>query len=418
MRWLKVVLMMLLMVNLSFASEVERLVEKLVEKGIITEGEAYKILTEAEEEAKKQEAVARKDTDKISGWIKNTKFKGDARLRYEYIGRENQDGSYIADRERWRIRFRWGFDTKVNDQIEAGFRIATGDSQDPTSANQTLTQAFNDKYIWLDKAYITYKPVPTLSITGGKMTNPFYTNLIWSSDLNPEGVSFVKNFPVDEGKGNFYLLGGYFPILERSNDIEDPYMTGFQIGYAGKIQEKKFKAAIAYYDYNGIKDSKASEISPSCYNKGNTLYGSGTNARYKYDYDILDLSVEFTPFEFNYRDTMLPLTFYGDYGKNIAAGVKENIGYLYGFQLGSAKKQKSWQFNYDYRRLEADAVVEFMPDDSFAQGGTDCKGHTLGFRYATSDNSTLGITYMITEGLGNTKKVDADILQIDYSVSF
>ncbi|MDD3726308.1 MAG: putative porin, partial [Candidatus Ratteibacteria bacterium] len=237
-------LLLIVVVSVSFASEVDRLVEKLVEKGILTEGEAYKILAEAEEEARAQEALARKDTDKISGWIKNTKFKGDIRLRYEHAERDNQDGSYIADRDRTRVRFRWGFDTKVNDRLETGMRIATGDSSDPTSANQTFTNAFDDKSIWLDRAYLKYNfaSIKTLSFTGGKIANPFLsTNLVWSGDLNPEGIILQKTFPVKSNTGEFFITGGYFSVKERSSDITDPYMLGTQVGYNGKIGNKKFK---------------------------------------------------------------------------------------------------------------------------------------------------------------------------------
>ncbi|MCX8082485.1 MAG: putative porin [bacterium] len=427
-RTMKIIITLLIIagVSFSFASEVDRLVEKLVEKGILTEGEAYKILAEAEEEARAQEALARKDSDKISKWIKETKFKGDIRLRYENIERDNQDGSYIADRDRTRIRFRWGFDTKVNDRLEAGLRLATGDSADPTSANQTLTEAFSDKSIWLDRAYLkyTFASVPTLSLTGGKIANPFIsTNLVWSGDLNPEGIVLQKTFPIknNEGKdiGEFFVTGGYFPVWENKDSITDPYMLGTQLGYRGKIGERSFKAAVVYYDYDDIANQEAAKVSPSCNNKGNTLYTSGGKKYYKYDYDIWGAYIDFTPVEFTLKEEKLPLTLYGEYVRNIGSSdIDGDTGFIYGFKLGNAKKQKTWEFSYDYRRLEADAVLEFMPDGSFSEGGTDAKGHTFGFKYATTDSSTLGITYMISEGLGTNKKRDVNTLQVDYAVSF
>jgi len=423
MRRLIITLMVFLVAGFSFASEVERLVDKLVEKGVLTQGEAYKILAEAEEEARKQEALARKDTDKISGWIKNTKFKGDIRLRFENAEMDNQDGSSIADRDRTRIRFRWGFDTKVNDRTEVGLRIATGDNTDPTSANQTFTKGFSDKNIWLDRAYLKYNfaSIQNLSFTAGKMANPFLsTNLVWSGDLNPEGLLLKKEFPLkkeeEKEMGRFFVSAGYFPVYEDKDSITDPYMIGTQLGYTGTIGEKPFKAAIAYYDYEDIKGQKASSISPDFYNKGNTLYGA--DKRYQYDYDILGAYLEFSPVEFSVGERKIPLTIYGDYVRNLYSSVDGDTGFLYGFRLGKVKEQKTWEFSYDYRRLESDAVLEFMPDGSFSEGGTDAKGHTFGFRYATTDNSTLGISYMIAEGLGTNKKRDVNTLQIDYAISF
>lgn len=398
-----VAVMLVLSTTLAFGSEVDRLVEKLVEKGILTEAEAYKIAAEAQDEANKQEAVAKTDSDKISNWIKNTSFKGDARIRYEVHDRDAKD-----DRHRTRLRFRWGFDTKVNDQIKAGFRIATGDSAQASSANQTFTTSFDDKPIWLDKAYVTYSPVKNFSLTGGKMTNPFYnTNLVWSGDLNPEGAIAQLNIPA---QGNIFATAGYFPIYENKDDYEDPYMLGFQAGYSNS----RFKIAAAYFNYDGLKGGTAATISPSFENKGNTLSGG----KYVYDYQLFNATAELTPFEIPIGEKKLPVKLYADYVKNVADDVKNDKGYLFGIQLGGAKAKNTWQLNYDYRRLEADAVAEFMADGSFAEGGTDAKGHSIAFKYAASDKSTLGVSYMITEGLGNKKIEDVNTLQIDYAVAF
>lgn len=414
----KIMIILLMIVGISFATEIDLLVEKLVEKGILTKEEAQKIVEEAKKETKEQEKTVKKDIDKISKWIKDTKFKGDIRLRYDY-------SQVTGDpyRDRTRIRFRWGFDTMVNEGLDVGFRIATGESTDPTSSNQTFTNAFSDKKIWLDLAYLkyTFASIPTLSFTGGKMKNPFIsTDLVWDGDINPEGFIIQKTFPVKREEktiSEFFITGGYFPVLEIKNDVKDPYMLGMQLGYRGKIGQKDLKTAIAYYDYNYIADSKASSISPDYYNKGNTLYTVGGEKYYRYNYDILDAYIEFTPFEFISKGNKIPFTLYGEYVKNISSSVTENNnGFICGFRVGSAKKQNTWEIKYDYRRLEADAIIEFMPDSDF--GGTDIKGHMIGFKYALTNNSSIGISYLISNALGINKTKDVKTLQIDFVVSF
>ncbi|MCM8829529.1 MAG: putative porin [Candidatus Omnitrophica bacterium] len=405
---LMVVATLIFSTMVAFGSEVDRLLDKLVEKGILTEAEAYKISLEAQDEVNKQEAIAKTDVDKISKWIKNTSFKGDARIRYEVHDRELKD-----DRHRTRLRFRWGFDTKVNDQIKAGFRIATGDSAQASSANQTFTNSFDDKPIWLDRAYITYTPAAfkNLSFTGGKMSNPFYnTNLVWSSDINPEGVITQIDIPITPTPGKIFATAGYFPVYESKDDYKDPYMLGLQAGY----ENNRFKSAVSYYHYDGLKGGVAKNISPSFYDKGNTLSGG----KYVYDYHLLNLTTELTLIELPFGENKMPLKLYGDYVNNIADDVKNKEGYLFGIKLGKAKNKKTWEFGYDYRRIESDAITDFMADGSFCEGGTDSKGHTIGFKYATSDNSTLGISYMITEGLGNKKTDKVNTLQIDFAVAF
>ena len=48
-----------------------------------------------------------------------------------------------------------------------------------------------------------------------------------------------------------------------------------------------------------------------------------------------------------------------------------------GATLGKAKDKGSWQFDYNYRDLEADAVVGAFSDSDFAGGGTGAEGHKL-----------------------------------------
>jgi len=162
-----------------------------------------------------------------------------------------------------------------------------------------------------------------------------------------------------------------------------------------------------------LKGETAADVSPGYNNQGNTLSGG----KYVYDYQLFNVNAEFTPFEIPFKESLLPVKFYADYVKNRAEDVENEEGYLFGVKVGGAKKKNTWELGYDYRRIESDAVTEFMTDGSFSQGGTDSKGHTFGFKYATSDNSTLGISYMVTEGLGNKKKVDVNTVQVDYAVA-
>ena len=61
---------------------------------------------------------------------------------------------------------------------------------DMTSANQTFDMF--DKYaIWVDRAYAQWTPkaVKGLSVTAGKMPNPWETSdLVWDPDISPDGV--------------------------------------------------------------------------------------------------------------------------------------------------------------------------------------------------------------------------------------
>ena len=81
----------------AMAGEVDILVRKLVEKGILNKDEGDKILQETKQEAAKEKEQAVKEVKAevakeakegkfgiIPEWVRKTKFYGDFRLRYEY----------------------------------------------------------------------------------------------------------------------------------------------------------------------------------------------------------------------------------------------------------------------------------------------------------------------------------------------
>jgi hypothetical protein len=112
---------------------------------------------------------------------------GDVRVRGESFFQEG-----VADRNRARIRVRFGFDGKLNEDFFGGIALATGSLGDPTTTNESLTNNFDRKTVALDRGYITYNPIAHkwLSITGGKFApNWQKTSVTLDPDLNVEGFS-------------------------------------------------------------------------------------------------------------------------------------------------------------------------------------------------------------------------------------
>ena len=91
------------------------------------------------------------------------RFAGDVRVRGENFLQQG-----IADRNRARVRARFGIDGQLSEDFLGGIYIATGTLGDPTTTNETLTGFFDRKTIALDRGYITYNPVAHkwLSLTG------------------------------------------------------------------------------------------------------------------------------------------------------------------------------------------------------------------------------------------------------------
>jgi hypothetical protein len=134
-----------------------------------------------------------KRTSALEALVSRVRFNGDVRLRGESFF---QNG--VPDRNRARLRVRFGFEGKLNEDFTSGLYLATGSLGDPTTTNETLTNVFDRKTVGLDRAWITYNPLAHrwLSLTGGKFSYLWQrTSVTGDPDLNPEG--FDQKFSWD-----------------------------------------------------------------------------------------------------------------------------------------------------------------------------------------------------------------------------
>src|SRR2546425_671420 len=147
---------------------------------------------------------AQKRVSALESALGRFRFSGDMRVRGE-----NFFQSGVPDRNRGRIRARFGVDGQLSEDFIGGIYLATGSLGDPSTTNETLTNFFDRKTFQLDRGYITYNPVAHkwLSLTGGKFAYTWQrTPVTFDSDLNPEGFNqklswdlktpFVKNFTI------------------------------------------------------------------------------------------------------------------------------------------------------------------------------------------------------------------------------
>ncbi|RMF91960.1 MAG: hypothetical protein D6734_13355 [Candidatus Schekmanbacteria bacterium] len=420
----------------SFANPLDILVKKLVEKKIISKEDAKEILAEVMEEEKLQNEKEKIQVSEIRKqvkeeiensqeslkekilprWVKNTKFSGDMRLRYERQESEENSRENV-DRHRGRFRLRYGFETTINEKIKLGLRFASG-SGEQTSTNQTFQDTFDQKNLWIDRAYIEYKPYKEFALIGGKMKNPFYTtDLVWDPDINPEGVAL--NFIKDFGNSTFFVRAGFFPIDESSSDSNDVSLYGIQGGFSSKLFGMDIKAAAAYYDWHNMKGAKLEDISPSKEKDTNSLIISDDGARiFKYNYRIIQPTFEITPLVFNAFERRFPVKIYCDFVNNIVGDVSDNTGWLAGIKVGEISKPGDFEISYNYRELEKDAVPAITTDSDFHGGGTNAKGHKISVKYSLMKNTIIGFTLFNTRSQEKKDNLKINWLQADLIVKF
>jgi hypothetical protein len=184
------------------------------------------------------------------------------------------------DRHRTRLRARVGTDVSLGDGFNAGMRIATGESNSPTSPNQTFGASggnFSKYSLWLDRAFISYDAGPgdgeELTFLGGRFDNPFMsTEIMWDEDIGFDGLALRGKVRMTDEVSTFFS-GGYFPVYNTdfnfaSNqtakfESTDKWLSGAQFGIEWKIAtDLTAKVSVAYYDYSNMQGELSEKYIP------------------------------------------------------------------------------------------------------------------------------------------------------------
>lgn len=452
----------------------------------------------------KQEVLAQAKTERwgepgaLPEWLDRFTFEGDVRLRYDSfsLGKDNTPAgiaNYVSgtgltrgadlvgsngnlsgvpsvntqdDFNRTRLRLRFGATAKISDNVSAGFRIATGSSSGPTSTNQTLGQGFNKYSLVLDRGYITLKPTQWLSLTGGRIANPFFsTDLVWADDLNFEGVAAQVSHALTPNVSVFGTAG-WFP-LRTDNPMQTTSrdLSGVQAGLNWHLASSSdLKVAAAVYNYKGIDGTLESNTryglpSASDYGtryeypnglrqRGNTLFITNALADPLTGTTYWGLASEFR--ELNLTGSLdiarfdpVHVVLTGDYVRNLAydrgkmaARTGSNVldgkdsGYLGKITVGypTIAKRGEWNVSLAYRYLGSDAVLDAFTNSDFGMGGTNNKGYVLGGSYGLDKNTWVSARWMAsqlidsmapqTTATATPTKLSVDLLQIDLNSKF
>ena len=441
----------------STAQSADALIDKLIDKGILTVEEA----NELRDESDKNFGAAYQVRTGTPDWVTSLKIGGDFRGRYEMFHSEEPT---FVDRHRFRYRVRPGIVATIKDNFEVGFRLTSGEPQgsfggDPISGNTTFQDNASKKFVYIDLAYGRWTAIDnadwSLALTVGKMENPFvFSDMVFDGDYTPEGFAQQFGFNLSEAH-NLKVNLGQFVLDEISIESEDPYMFGAQVRLDSKwnqhlstslglgalaitsnenLRETPAGAPIAtpVLDAAGnqigtvnLPGSAASSQVPNV-NSGNTRT-SGFLAN-NFNPLIADAGVTYTLESFPMYSAAFPIRFGAEYMNNPAAD-EHNEGYSFGLTFGKAGKKGLWEVGYRWKHLEADAWYEEVVDSDFgglrpASGssragyasGTNVEGHIFKAAYSPYNSVTIGVTYFLAELIANTPAgFDEDVgrLQLD-----
>jgi len=427
------------------AQSADALIDKLVDKGILTVKEA----NDLREEADKNFTSAYSVKSGMPDWVSALKFNGDIRGRYEgfYSDAKLIGGgstNLFNNRSRFRYRLRFGATAVLNDNLEAGLRLSSSDPAsggsfggDPISGNTTMQDNGSKKFVYIDLAYGRWTPINNPDwqaiVTIGKMENPFiFSDMVFDADYTPEGAAVQVAYNVN-AQQTLKLNAGGFMMDEIGASSRDPYFLVAQLRWDAiwnkKLQTSFGLAAMLIDNDEMLNASRASTLTPGGTNTTTTWTipnqnggnlrtpisgASGTVGSLINHYNplVADLSLTYTLDKGWHYNAPFPIRLAGDYMYNPAAS-SQNSACSIGITLGKSGKKGLWDLSYRYKYLEGDAWFEEFTDSDFgaiyastsarsggANGyiaGTNTRGHIVKASYSPADAFTLSVTGFFTE---------------------
>ncbi|MBA3881709.1 MAG: putative porin [Chthoniobacterales bacterium] len=449
------------------AQESGALLDLLVKKKIITDQEAE----ELRGELVKDFAATPAGKLKMSTPITELEIYGDARVRYEIRNGNsgppstlvtNNDDAQQRNRARYRIRL--GLRGTLVDDWFFGLRLETSTS--PRSTNVTFGDdsgpfGKTSDGAFIGQAYVGYKGIRDLTLTAGRMPNPFITSsMVWDGDINPEGLAqqYKHTFNLSFGGGTsassaqvesyskdgksgvaaaaaiseptrmsvdvFANFGQFvYDDVSTENPLgvqpsgvpnTDSYLLGWQVGAKFNFtKDIYFRIAPTVYNYTGNGDSfnKFYQGDPDV-----LVIDPVTGLAVKTPRNqtaINSLLVCELPAEFGFKIGELPVRVFSDFAVNLdatdrarAAGHPDQDDERYAYQLGIAfgqlKAKHDWQIQAFYQHAEQYSLDPNLVDSDIFDSRLNMEGFAIQAGYAITDAVTFNLTYAYGEQINKT----------------
>ena len=358
-------------------------------------------------------------------WLKDLKFSGDIRGRYEAFLNHSGNPAEDDPRNRFRYRLRYGFEKVINPDTKIGFSMASGEAPtgatstgqgtnaDPTSTNQTLGNLFNYKNIWIERVYAIFipafakvGPISATEIGIGKFNNPFEkgsSDMIWDRDVKPEGIYEkvdIKLLNSENLRVGAYGTAGQFILRENATLGSDSELYAQQVGLNAVVytpffdRPVDFLTAGSYYAFHNYAQKSNFILNGTSLARGNVNIDGATTELDARHFDVIESYSEIAVYPYG-----LPTRLFFDIAQNASDRSEgdglgtvggENLAFSFGTKLGGIVKKGDWEGSYAYKRIGANSVVGAFNDSDFGYNGhANGVGSVFKLGYALADNWTL-----------------------------
>lgn len=447
------------------------------------------------------------DVNAVPEWASRFTLEGDMRLREQAdfyastnapaanfrANGQNIDNTTEDSYHRERVRMRLGINANVTRGVDLGLRLTTGNINDPPLTGDVLGPppismgspvstlqtfgTFNSKFaLVLDQAYLKLTPFDWLTVSGGRIPNPFFvgtvgniytgtlrsgphtvptagvvhTDLLWDVDLNFEGLALNLHPWLKEESRTLkpFLNAGIFPLqqINQSETVKakDKWFFGAQAGleWAPENTDTKFRLGAAYYDYRNIAGVRNPNFGDTLFNQSAPLFRQKGNSLFNIDNDG-DPTTNLWALAADYR--IANVTMVADYSKfkpiHVIGTVDyvRNVGYdenkifarsgqnikpqVDAYQLRLTvgypviAERHQWQVFGFYRRSERDSMLDAFTDSNYLMGGTNHKGYTIQGLYGVANNTWFGLRYMSYDQVSGLP-LSIDSINLDLNARF
>ena len=354
--------------------------------------------------------VAPMTVSPASAGIKIDKFElsSDFRLRYEI-----DDASDKAnDRDRARVRYRFGMKYELSDRLEFGSRFATNSSSiqsphqtlgqlsDPSTGSQGRNEDFG-----LDRAYMKFKLGSDGFLWLGKNGVALWqqNEQFWDADFQAEGAAIGNTYKIGD-KASFTLQGGYYFLNDTSFNFgvgEDDVIIPIQ-----GVYKRAFDSADMVFAATTATVVDNSGFIPGGDEQYNQISG-----------------------QLNFRNFALPITL----GYDSFFSDDEEMGYVTTIRTRLDPWTKKIRLRFDWAHIPLNSVPAqgMISQDDFrfssnfegAQIQLDydvAKNYNISFRFYPQDTENEAITLADAPGLGNFVQAahDTTRFQVNLNVKF
>jgi hypothetical protein len=333
----------------------------------------------------------------------------------------------------------WFFGVRLETSASArSTNVTFGDDTSTSSPGGGGPFAKGSDGVFVGQAYGGYRGFPDVTLTGGRMPNPFVsTRLVWDDDINPEGLAeqwkhtflFGESAPAPtsyskDGKDvtlpppselflklDLFVNFGQFvyddtnpenpigprptttqPITDETQKIpnHDAFLLGWQAGARFEFPRiLYFQFAPTLYNYTGNGDTFNIHFSGDP--GGNQ---TGINSLLVFD----------VPMELGWRLWNIPMRVFGDFAVNLEADERadaaghpgegdQRYAYEIGVGIGQLKRKHDWLIEAWWQHTDQYALDPNLVDSDFFDSRVNMKGVVVRAGYMLSDAVVLNLAY-------------------------